>query len=474
VASPQNPHEPGLDEIAPTSIGYSKRKSGGSFVHKEYVRMRPGDKIGDYIIEESISVGKTGQADIYRARRCDGIGAPLAIKVLAEHLKSDEKSIMNFEEEAELLTKLTHRNIVRIETFDTSPPTPYIAQEYIESRSVAELLKQSDVPLSFDLILKIALQVADALSYAHGLGYFRIKETREGGKASKKYKGIIHRDLSTDNILITENGEVKLIDFGIARAVGVTTITKSTGIGKEFYIAPEVELGSATMFSPTVDVYSFGVCLYEILMTGRPERRRIDVLKQFQRNLFALYGSFPDDVPEDLKRIIVHCVQREPKDRPQTMEEVKEAILKIQEQIVGATTGARGIPEGLTVRSELLSFDRLLKLGKENARDLSMRIALNEEETRIFLLCDNQTKVYSFNLSGGEKQVHHVPHGKRLTALAGSKGEQALGVLSDREELLLLDETGEWLTIKASAKMGGPKAVPDNLILLGKSVYIGD
>lgn len=436
--------------------------------------MKPGDKIGDYIIEEPISVGKTGQADIYHARRCDGIGAPIAIKILAEHLKFDKRSIRNFEEEAELLTKLNHRNIVRIEAFDTSPPTPYIAQEYIQGRSVADLLEQSDEPLPFDTILQIALQVADALSYAHGLEYFKIKETKKGGKSSKKHTGIIHRDLSTDNILITENGEVKLIDFGIARAVGVTTITTTTGIGKEFYIAPEVELGSEAVFSPTADIYSFGVCLYEMMMTGRPERQRISVLKQFQRNLHHLYAAFPDDVPENLKKLIVHCVQREPKDRPQRMEEVKETLFRIQEQLASVKTGMVGMPKGLTIRSELLSFDRLLKLGTENAGDLSMRVTLNEDETRIFLLCDKQTKVELFNLSGGEKRIHHVPHGKRLTALAGIKGEQSLGVLAGREGLLLLDETGEWHTIRSGTDMGEPKTVPDNLILLGKGVYIGD
>jgi serine/threonine protein kinase len=436
--------------------------------------MKPGDKIGDCIIEEPISVGKTGQADIYRARRCDGTGAPLAIKILAEHLKFDKKSIRSFEEEGELLTKLNHRNIIRVEAFDTSPPTPYIAQEYIEGRSVAELLKQSDEPLPFDTILQIALQVADALSYAHGLEYFRIKETKKGGKSSKKYTGIIHRDLSTDNILITENGEVKLIDFGIARAVGVTTITKTTGIGKEFYIAPEVELGSEAEFSPTVDIYSFGVCLYEMVMTRRPERQRIRVLKQFQRNLHHLYSAFPDDVPEDLKRIIVHCVQREPKDRPQTMKEVKQPLLRLQKQLASVKIGKVEMPEGLTIRSELLSFDRLLKLGTENAGDLCMRVSLNEEETRVFLLCDKQTKVYSFNLSGGEKQARHVPRGKRLTALAGIKGEQALGVLADREGLLLLDETGEWHAITIGTYVGEPKTVPDTLIPFGESVYVGD
>jgi len=436
--------------------------------------MKPGDKIGDYIIEEPISIGKTGQADIYLARRSDGIGEPMAIKVLAEHLKFDKKSIKNFEEEAEILTKLRHKNIVCLEAFDTSPPNPYIVQEFIKGRSVAELLEQSDGPLSFDTILQIPLQVTDALSYAHGHEYFKIKETKKAGKSSKKYTGIIHRDLSTDNILIAEKGEIKLIDFGIARAVGVTTITTTTGIGKEFYIAPEVELGSEAVFSPTVDIYSFGVCLYEMVMTGRPERQRISVLKQFQRNLHHLYSAFPDDVPEDLKKIIVHSIQREPKDRPQKMEEVKETLFRIQEQLASVKTSMVEMPEGLTIRSELLSFDLLLKLGTENAGDLSMRVSLNEEETRIFLLCDKRTKVYSFNLSGGEKQVHHVPHGKRLTTLYGTKGEQALGVLANREGLLLLDETGEWHTIKIGTDMGEPKTIPDNLIFLGKSIYIGD
>ena len=113
-------------------------------------------------------------------------------------------------------------------------------------------------------------------------------------------------------------------------------------------------------------------------------------------------------------------------------------------------------------------------MGVANAGDSSMTITLNEEETRVFLLCDRQMKVESFNVSGGEKQVHHVPRGKQLTALAGTKGEQVLGVSADREGLLLLDETGEWHAINSYAGMGKPKTVPDNVILLGKSVFLGD
>jgi serine/threonine protein kinase len=436
--------------------------------------MKPGEKVGDYIVTKPISVGETGQADIYLAERSDGSGEPVVIKILADHLKHDAISIKNFEKEAELLTQLNHRNIVRIVTFDTSLPTPYIVQEYIEGSTVAKLLEKGSEPLAFDTILQIALQVVDALSYAHSLEYFRIKETKKGGKTGKKNTGIIHRDLSTDNILITENGEAKLIDFGIARAVGIRTITTGTGIGKEFYVAPEVELGNEVVFSPAVDVYSFGVCLFEMVMTGRPEKKRINVLKQFQRNFHHLNSAFPNDVPENLRRLIIHCVQREAKDRPQGMEEVKESLLQIQEQLQSDKTDFAGIPDGLTIQPEILTFDRLLKLPGEYTGDHSIRFSLNEEETRIFLLCNKRTKVDSFNFSGGEKQVHHVPRGKELTVLAGAKGDQALGVLADREGFLLLDEAGEWHTIKKSTAMAEPKAVPDSLILSGKSMFIGD
>jgi hypothetical protein len=209
-------------------------------------------------------------------------------------------------------------------------------------------------------------------------------------------------------------------------------------------------------------------------MTGRPERERLSVLKQFQRNLHHLYGAFPDSIPDDLKKIIVDCVRREPQERPQTMEEVREPLLRLQKQLAHTQVDKEGIPEGLVVRSQVLTFERLLRLSPEATGDLCMRVALSEEETRILLLCDKQAKVQSFNLSGGEKMSHFVPRGKKLTALAGMKGAQALGMLADREGLLRLDERGEWHTVAETIDAGGPRTVPDSLIPLGESVYVGD
>lgn len=436
--------------------------------------MKQGDIIGGYVIERPISLGKTGQADVFCARHVEGKKSLVAIKFLADHLKTDKKSIRNFEEEAELLSKLNHNNIVRIEAFDTSQPHPYIAQEYIDGVSVAEYLNTQDKSLSFKQILNIAVQVAEALSYAHSLEYFKISKASGGGKSSKKYKGIVHRDLSTDNILITKSGDVKLIDFGIARAAGLATVTTTTGVGKQFYIAPEVEIQSPKVFSPTVDIYSFGVCLYEMVMTGRPEKQRIRVLKQFQTNINRLQAAFPDEVPIDLNKIISRCVQREPKDRPQDIDEVKNVLISLQKIFETKEAAVSGTPQGIVIGSELLSFDKILNLGHENAGDPSMGFTINEDETRIFILCLDRSKVLSLNLSGGEKQVYHVPQGKKLAALAGAKGEKVLGVLEDRSGFLMLDETGEWNIIKGNIELAKPKTVLDNIILLGKSIYIGD
>lgn len=435
--------------------------------------MKPGDRIGEYLITKPISVGQSGQADVYLAHRADGTGDLVAIKTISERDQTPGAT-KRFEEEAQILTRLRHRNIVRLEAFDTSPPAPYIAQEFVDGRSVADLLNRGPVPLSLESVLQIASQVADALHYAHSLECFEVRETTSGGKSSRKYRGIIHRDLSTDNILVAADGGVKLIDFGIARAAGVTTLTTGTGAGKAYYMAPELEVSSEGGFAPTADVYSYGVCLYEMIMTGRPEKQRTSVLRQFQRNSSRLLSAFPEDVPTDLRTILVRCVEREPRNRPQSMQEVCEALSTILGQLTNRGHSVAAVPQGLTFSPEVVSFDRLLRLDQQGTSDATLRVSVNEDETRLFVLCDRQTKVHSFNLSGGEKRVHHVPHGERLSALAGGKGERAFGALASGNGFLLLDETGEWHCVTSPEDTGRPTSLPDSLATSGGFVFYGN
>jgi serine/threonine protein kinase len=437
--------------------------------------LKAGHRLGEYIVEKPISVGKTGQADVYLARRADGAGIPLALKVLAEHLKTDDDALKNFSDEADVLTKLHHPGIVRLESFDTSPPTPYIAQEYVEGQSAADWLKSLNRPASINTIVDIGIQIADALLYAHGLPYFKIKQTESGGKSSTKSHGLIHRDLSTDNIIITKDLKAKLIDFGIAKAVGISTVTtRNTSLGKEYYVAPEVEIGIGRTSSPAADIYSFGVCLYEMVMLYRPEKKRIDVLKQFQRNLHALLTAFPDDVPEQLKTLIIHCVQREPRDRPKSMEEVKSVLLELQAKTFDAETSKTELPVGLVASSRTLRLARVLDLAKEETGSGFVKMALNGDGTRFFVLCDECTKVCSFNEYGGEKQTRHVPRGQHLAAIAGGKGDEAFGFSAEGATLLVVDASGEWRSLGPAATRGLPKVVPDNVAYYNGSIYMGD
>jgi serine/threonine protein kinase len=434
-----------------------------------------GHKLGEYIVEKPISVGKSGQADVYLARRADGSGDPIALKVLAEHLKTDEDALRNFATEADVLTKLQHSGIVRLESFDTSPPTPYIAQEYVEGQSVADWLRLLNGPASIDTVVDIGLQVADALAYAHGLAYFEIKQTETGGKSSRKRQGVIHRDLSTDNILIAWGQKAKLIDFGIAKAVGIATVTTRTAsLGKEYYVAPEVEIGAGRTALPAADIYSFGVCLYEMVMTHRPEKERIQVLKQFQRNLHALHSAFPDDVPEQLKALIVGCVQREPRDRPETMEDVRLVLLGLQATSLDSATSKTELPLGLIASSKSLRLARVLHLTQVESGGGFVKLAVNSDGTRLFVLCDECTKICSFNEFGGEKQTRHVPRGQRLAAIAGGKGDEAFGFSVEGANLMVVDASGEWHVLGKTVERGLPRLVPDHIAYYDGSVYVGD
>jgi serine/threonine protein kinase/tetratricopeptide (TPR) repeat protein len=437
--------------------------------------LEAGHRLGAYIVETPISVGETGQADVYLARRADGTGNPVALKVLAEHLKTDSDALRNFSAEADVLTRLHHPGIVLLESFDTSPPTPYIAQEYVEGQSTADWLRNLNEPASIDGVVDIALQVADALVYAHGLTYFKIQQTETGGKSSKKCQGLIHRDLSTDNILITRDRKAKLIDFGIAKAVGVTTVTtKNTGLGKEYYIAPEVEIGVGRTSLPAADIYSFGVCLYEMVMMHRPEKQRIQVLRQFQRNLHALESVFPDDVPEQLKRLIIHCVQREPCDRPESMEEVKSVLLELQAKRLDSETGKAELPAGLVASATRLKLARVLHLATVESGDSFAKLALNSDGTRLLVLCDDCTKVCSFNEYGGEKQTRYVPHGQHLTAIVGGRGDEVFGFSDEGANLMVVAASGEWRSVGQVVARGLPRVVPDNLAYHDGSVFMGD
>ncbi|MCS7172283.1 MAG: PASTA domain-containing protein [Armatimonadetes bacterium] len=191
-------------------------------------------------------VGQGGMATVFRARRLTD-GAVVAVKVLHEHHAHDREFVERFQREARAASQLRHPNIVPVLESGSDRGVHFIVMEFVEGTDLKTLLRRRG-RLREEEVVRIAVEVCKALAYAHA-------------------RGIVHRDIKPQNILITPEGAVKVTDFGIARAATSATITEAgTVLGSVHYLAPEQALGNPV--GPGADLYALGVVLYELL-TGR-------------------------------------------------------------------------------------------------------------------------------------------------------------------------------------------------------------
>ncbi|MCK8058057.1 MULTISPECIES: Stk1 family PASTA domain-containing Ser/Thr kinase [unclassified Fusibacter] len=196
------------------------------------------------IIEQ---IGEGGMSTVYKAK-CHVLNRLVAVKVLKREFNKDEELLGRFDKEAKSAASLQHPNIVNIFDVGHDGDVHYIVMELVNSRTLKEFIQSHDVFLRNDQIIHIALQVAEALQMAHD-------------------KGIIHRDIKPQNILITDEGVIKVADFGIARAATSSTMVNTNeAIGSVHYASPEQSRGG--FVDKRSDIYSFGILLYE-LATGR-------------------------------------------------------------------------------------------------------------------------------------------------------------------------------------------------------------
>ena len=204
------------------------------------------ERIGPYIVESLL--GKGGMGSVYKAWE-ESLHRHVAVKVLAPAVAEDGDSRRRFLIEARALAKLVHPNITQIYSADEEGNLPYFAMEFIVGRSTEQMLKQ-DGPLSVAESLRIVRGVCRGLEHA-------------------QEKGIIHRDIKPGNILLAEDGQVKITDFGIAKVSSEDQALTKTGmmVGTPAYISPEQAKGDELDFRS--DIYSLGVTFYEFLL-GRP------------------------------------------------------------------------------------------------------------------------------------------------------------------------------------------------------------
>jgi len=292
--------------------GVDRPEPGGpSLVRSEPIPVSTSgpDRFGAYEILERIAAG--GMAELYKARRSgvEGFQKIVAIKKILPHLADNEEFITMFADEAKLAAQLNHPNIVHI--FDLGKVEGggyFIAMEYVDGRDLRSLLnaaQETGVPLPSPLAVYVASKVAAALDYAH-----RRKD------ADGRDLNIVHRDVSPQNILISYEGDIKLCDFGIAKAASKASTTQSGALkGKVQYMSPEQAWGRP--IDRRSDLFSLGSVLFEML-TGQKLFRGDSDLTVLEKVRAAQVGppsAVNPEVTKNLDAVVMRALAREPDDR---------------------------------------------------------------------------------------------------------------------------------------------------------------
>jgi serine/threonine-protein kinase len=278
--------------------------------------LETGTAVGRYLIQRKLAEG--GMAEIYLATAtgAEGFAKEVVIKVVRPFLATDSQFVQMFIAEARLASRLDHANIVQIFDFGKHEHTYYLAMEYVRGASLWELRKRCrelGLPFPPTLAAEIGAQVARGLHFAHSLA--------EGGVKV----GVVHRDVTPHNVLLSFDGAVKLTDFGIAKA---TTTHTAPGMlkGKFAYMSPEQARGDRV--DGRTDVFALGILTWELLTGGRlfDGDSDVAVLRAVQESLIAPPTRLNPDVPRELSDVVMKALSRRPEERFQTAADLERAL----------------------------------------------------------------------------------------------------------------------------------------------------
>ncbi|MGD8863266.1 MAG: serine/threonine-protein kinase [Myxococcales bacterium] len=318
---------------------------------------------GKYVLLDRLSSGAT--ASVYRAsvRGEAGFERVVAVKRILPHMAGDPAFVKTFVAEAKITARLTHANICPIYELGKVGESLYMAVEYVAGKDlglVRRRLEQKGLTTPPEAAAWIAARLCDALDYAHNL------KNMAGERV-----GIVHRDLSPTNIVISYEGQVKLIDFGLAKAVGRAQQTNVDALKKKLsYMSPEMVKGRAP--DARSDVFGVGICLYEML-TGRKLFSGINdiaTLTAVGKASVPPPSAVMEDAPEALELILMRALERDPEDRWQSAAEMGEAL----NAFLAKTAPTYGINQlsawmhelfGEEIETEQSSFGRLIEASKD-------------------------------------------------------------------------------------------------------------
>jgi TolB-like protein/Tfp pilus assembly protein PilF len=276
----------------------------------------PGAHLGPYTIVGPLGSG--GMGEVYRARD-KRLGREVAIKVLPDQVAASPDRLARLEREARAVAALNHPNIVVLHSIEENGGTRFLTMELVEGRSLTTLVTPGGLPLS--QLLELTIPLAEALAAAHD-------------------KGVVHRDLKPANVMLSRDGRVKVLDFGLAKLTqsdpdpqlsqAATVVWPISDVGQVVgtapYMAPEQVRGEAV--DARTDLFAFGILAYELATGQRPFKGRAfaDVTSSILRDDPPSLARLRPDLPRDLARILGRCLKKDPRDRYQTALDVANEL----------------------------------------------------------------------------------------------------------------------------------------------------
>ncbi|HEY8890554.1 MAG TPA: Stk1 family PASTA domain-containing Ser/Thr kinase [Clostridium sp.] len=257
-------------------------------------------------------IGEGGMGTVYKAK-CHLLNRFVAVKILKAELSNDEEFVSRFKREAISVAKMAHPNIVNVHDVGEENHVNFIVLEYINGKTLKQVIKENG-RLSSEKTIDIVFQISKGLEAAHK-------------------NNIIHRDIKPDNIMITDDGTVKVMDFGIAKVLDSRTVTKLNNVmGTAHYFSPEQAKGS--IVDCRTDIYSLGIVMYE-MVTGRVPynaESAITIAMMHIQELPIPPKEIIKDIPENVNQVILKAMQKEPNKRYQTAKEMAEKLREIKEE----------------------------------------------------------------------------------------------------------------------------------------------
>lgn len=319
-------------------------------------------QLGDFELKKKL--GKGGMGEVYLARQVS-LDRLVALKTLSKELSKKEDFVKRFLREARSMARLDHNNVVKVYAVDSFRGIHFAAIEYIDGQSVQRWLDQLG-RFSVGDAVHIALICAEALQHAHD-------------------KGMVHRDIKPDNILITRKGVVKVADFGLAKAMDedVSMTQSGTGLGTPLYMAPE-QARNAKHVDQRSDIYALGATLYHMLTGELPYHgtSTLELILAKEKGVYPNARSVRADIPERLDLIIDKMLAREPAHRYKSCEELIRDLagLGLHSPTLSFVEDAEPAVLGRTATASLANSS--LSGGSSSSSGVTARTAVNAGATK--------------------------------------------------------------------------------------------